>query len=68
MTEADYLRLKIVTLEFKNVTLRAEQVAKDARAKFNEALLRAGLDPTLDYIMDDAAMTIVPVPKIPKEE
>lgn len=68
MNEVDYLKLKIVKLEFQNICAKAEQIVGEARAKYNEALIRAGLDPNATYIMDDAKYEVVLVPQIPKEE
>ena len=58
MDELTYLKLKIVKLEFQNICAKAEQIVGGARAKYNEALIRAGLDPSVTYIMDDDASTV----------
>jgi len=61
MTEVDYLKLKIVSLEYQQICLKAELVTEKAKAKYHEALFRAGLDPDIDYVMNDATHSIMPV-------
>ena len=67
MDELTYLKLKIVRLEFQNICAKAEQIVGDARARYNEALIRVDLDPCVTYIMDDATCSVTPVPQ-PSEQ
>lgn len=68
MTESQYLRLKIMSLEFQQVCAKAENIVHTARAKYNESLLRAGLDPNVTYVMDDTNFTATPVDTQPAKE
>lgn len=57
-TRADYWKVKAALLELTTRNLEARLAACEARAKFAEAMHAAGLDPALDYELQDADESI----------
>lgn len=63
MEQIDYLKLKVVTLEYQNLLLRIDRTKVNAKIAYDNEIRKHGLDPEVNYILNDEACTVTPLPQ-----
>lgn len=56
----DYWKVKAAYFEAQHSTAQARAAVMDARARFARVIQQAGLDPNVDYQLEDADESITP--------
>ena len=60
MTPETYWKLKAAILQADNATLKLQSMAAQVHADKQQAIRDAGLDPVVEYVMDDTTCTVTP--------
>ena len=65
MTPETYWKLKAAILHADNALLKLQSMAAHVHADKQQAIRDAGLDPVIEYSMDDTTCTVTPKAEMP---